>query len=394
MKKLIALTILDYMENNYEKMIREEDIESIIGRSFYSCNEIYKKQFGVSIIYDHKRIMLLDLLYYLYDDTFLNDLNSSFEEKLIGTYWSDRTSYGKAFKKIFGISPIEFISKNKGNIESLMFDIERPEIELDRIYINTLMKKTIESGLSFSELSQKSGISASTLYYYAIKKNAIISINHLNSLSKALKLKASLFYEEIKIDNLKKSVLAYDKCYLLNNLNKQILFELFNDYGIRVIQSHEYAFDSEHSWPELFIKEISFCNVNYVLNISFLIRTSTIILDEVYNLQYLNYQIIYRNIHESISYYSSNSDINNNLKVLLVSLLSIVAEFGFVLGLSTSARSLLDGVKKTNVVKHFKNNAYNMININNDRVQRLEELSCLYHSKNDLISYLVEANDV
>lgn len=394
MKKLIALTILDYMENNTGTMLREEDIELIIGRSFYSCNEIYKKTFGVSIISDHKRIMLLDLLYYLYDYTFLNDLNSTFEEKLIGTYWSDRTSYGKAFKKQFNFSPVEFISKNNKNIEYLMFDLERPEVELDHIYINTLMKKTIESGLTFSELSQKSGISASTLYYYAIKKNSIISINHLNSLSKALKLKSNLLYEEIKISNFKKSVLAYDKCYLLNDFNRQIFFELFSDYGITVIQSYEYAFDSEHSWPELFIKEISYCNVNYELNCSFKIRSSALILDEIYNLQYLNYQIIYRNIHESISYYSSDSENSNNLNVLLVSLLSIVVEFGFVLGLSTSARSIYDGAKTTKLVKHFDNNAYNMKNINIDRVQRLEELSRLYHSKNDLISYLVEANDV
>ncbi len=323
MKKTIALTILDYLENNTNEVLSKEKIEFITGYNYATCNQIYNRYFGLSIIADHKRVMLKDHLYYLYNDDFNNTLQKS--------YWSDRTSFGKSFKKIFGITPANYARKRDYKLESASIDIDRPWVEQTKLHINQLIKLMEKHGYSFDVLSSKCKISANLLYYYATNFNLIIPYKYAKQISHILEIQHKDLYISYEVEDYYRAKKIFNREMFLNQLKMEILEKILNDNKIIINNIYLCAFDSENYIPELFLKGISFMKNNYDITICLKIYSND---DDFYGLFELQKKKYYLNVHECNSNILFNTDKDETIRELCERLLKVFYEFSFVFGLN------------------------------------------------------------
>lgn len=245
MKKVVIKIICDYLEKNFN-YFREESynknlsdnlrdkLEEITGYKYSYINTIFKKDSGMSIVDYFKKKALMDAVYEA-DERGI-PLSEVIEQK---SFWSDATSFGKAFKKYYETTPSKHIKDWDTDL-----DVYYPDIDLineGNITINIIDDSIKKSEIAKPEIAHKCGVKLSKLEYYCKNPMEYVPRNIESAIANSLNIDVRELYQEVCYeDYIKKQ----DKKSLFNDENKKELIEILEEYGLKCCRMGEYYVDT------------------------------------------------------------------------------------------------------------------------------------------------------
>ncbi|WP_432404862.1 helix-turn-helix domain-containing protein [Wukongibacter sp. M2B1] len=326
MKILKIKRIMDYIENNSSAVLNKNKIEELLGYSFDYCDKLFKENTNISIIGYHKRIMLLEILYELYS------VGRTYDELADTVYWSDRTSFGKAFRSIYGMSPSEYVKLKGDDIEYIFtnIDIEYPTIE-GYVYVNTLEYNRVHKNISKRQLATECDLPLHVLDFYLKRPNAYIPYNKCLNIVKAMDLKVRQLFTQRDIVLIKR---IFNETSYFNKQSKQLLLTILGKQGIQFGNVSEFAFDSTGYFPTLFFQEIQYNGITYDITLAMMVRSNKAFeFDEAEFLQNVEYQLILRETNGNVLLNKNKRD--SNLGKLYASMIKALVKFAYITNITS-----------------------------------------------------------
>ncbi len=344
--------IMDCVENNSLTILDKNKIEELLGYSFNYCDKLFKENTNMSITGYHKKIMLLEVLYEL------KRQDRPYDELVDTVYWSDRTSFGKAFRNIYGMSPDEYAKLKGDDIEYIFtnIDIEYPIIE-DYVYVNTLEYNRVHKNISKRQLATECNLPLHVLDFYLKRPNAYIPYNKCLNIAKAMDLKVRQLYMQKDVALIKR---IFNETSYFNKQNKQLLLTILGEQGIQFGKVFEFGFDSTGYFPTLFFQEIQYNGITYNISLDMLVRNNKVFeYNEAEAIQEVDYQLNLKETKSNILLNKNKRD--SNLGKLYESMIKALVKFAYITNIATIKEVSWDQSFSSGATyKLFENNRVNI----------------------------------